>query len=353
MLSAHEASALSPASSLHSRRVPLPLPAAPCPEAAEGRSRKAGAGMPALALRTARAELQRGLMQPQAEVSPKYLYDARGCELFEQITRLPEYYPTRTEAAILEGSGPAMTEALHGTEVLIELGAGNCEKVRGLCRSLRPRHFVGVDIAGAFLRQSVRRLAEDFPGLRAHAVTADITEPLALPPHIPQTGRLLFYPGSSIGNFDPPQARRMLGQMRALLQDDGGLLIGIDLPKPTQWLEPAYDDAQGVTARFNLNVLSHVNSLLGSDFDEADWEHVAFFNAQHSRIEMHLRARRSLIVGWPQGLRHFSAGETIHTENSYKYPLPEFLGMLAGAGFGPCQVWTDERQWFAVIHAHA
>jgi dimethylhistidine N-methyltransferase len=353
MLYVHDASVLSHPPFSRAQRVPLPLPAAPCPEAAEDRRRQSGAGMAGPALRAARTELQQGLMRPQAEVSPKYLYDARGCELFEDITRLPEYYPTRTEASILAASGPAMAEALRGTEVLIELGAGNCEKVRGLCRSLRPRHFVGVDIAAGFLRQSVRRLAEDFPGLQAHAVAADITEPLSLPPYIPQSGRLLFYPGSSIGNFDPAQAQRMLGQMRTLLHDDGGLLIGIDLPKSRQWLEPAYDDAQGVTARFNLNLLRHVNALLGSDFDEADWEHLAFFNAEHSRIEMHLRARRPLIVGWPQGLRHFAAGETIHTENSYKYPLPEFLAMLACAGFGPCQVWTDERQWFALIHARA
>ncbi|AEF89039.1 MULTISPECIES: L-histidine N(alpha)-methyltransferase [Delftia] len=352
MLSAHDSTVSSSALASRAQRVPLPLPSAPRAPAQGGR-REAAPEWADHALRATRAELQHGLMQPQAQVSPKYLYDARGCDLFEQITRLPEYYPTRTEAAILADSGAAMAEALRGSEVLIELGAGNCEKVRALCRSLRPRHFVGVDIAGAFLRQSVRRLAEEFPQLQAHAVTADITEPLTLPPHIPQAGRLLFYPGSSIGNFDPVQAQRMLGQMRAMVNDDGGLLIGIDLPKSTQWLEPAYDDAQGVTARFNLNLLSHVNSLLGSDFNPDDWEHVAFFNAEHSRIEMHLRARRPLIVGWPQGLRHFSAGETIHTENSYKYPLPEFLGMLACAGFGPCQVWTDERQWFAVIHAHA
>ncbi|KAI5935586.1 Phospholipase A and acyltransferase 3 [Manis javanica] len=209
-------------------------------------------------------------MQPQAQVSPKYLYDARGCDLFEQITRLPEYTP-RAPRPPSWPTLAAMAEALRGSEVLIELGAGNCEKVRGLCRSLRPRHFVGVDIAGAFLRQSVRRLAEEFPQLQTHAVTADITEPLTLPPHIPQAGRLLFYPGSSIGNFDSVQAQRMLGQMRAMVNDDGGLLIGIDLPKSTQWLEPAYDDAQGVTARFNLNLLSHVNSLLGSDFNPDDW----------------------------------------------------------------------------------
>ncbi|GAB2473092.1 L-histidine N(alpha)-methyltransferase [Comamonas humi] len=305
------------------------------------------------ALLAARADLLQGLQQPQARISPKYLYDARGCELFEQITRLPEYYPTRTEAAILADAGPDMARALRGCEVLIELGAGNCEKVRALCRSLRPRHFVGVDIAGDFLREAVRRLADEFPGLDARAVQADITGPLQLPPDLARRGRLLFYPGSSIGNFDPADALAMLERMHGLLGPDGGLLIGIDLPKPRQWLEPAYDDAQGVTARFNLNVLSHVNTLLGSDFDPGDWAHHAFFNTRHSRIEMHLRARRPLAVAWPGGGRRFAEGETIHTENSYKYPLPRFQALLAEAGFGACQAWTDERQWFAMVHAHA
>ncbi len=305
------------------------------------------------ALHAGHNDLRQGLLEPQARISPKYLYDARGCELFEQITQLPEYYPTRTEAAILADAGPAMAQALRGHEVLIELGAGNCEKVRALCRSLWPRHFVGVDIAGDFLYQAVRRLAEEFPGLDARAVHADITKPLQLPPDLPQAGRLVFYPGSSIGNFDPADALAMLRRMHGLLGPDGGLLIGIDLPKPLHWLEPAYDDAQGVTARFNLNVLSHVNTLIGSDFDEDDWAHHAFFNTRHSRIEMHLRARQPLAVAWPGGGRRFAEGETIHTENSYKYPLPHFQDMLAQAGFSTSKVWTDERQWFAMVYAHA
>jgi len=301
----------------------------------------------------AHADLRDGLLQPQARISPKYLYDARGCELFEQITRLPEYYPTRTEAAILADAGTAMAQALSGYQVLIELGAGNCEKVHVLLRRLRPRHFVGVDIAGDFLGQAVRRLAEEFPGLDARAVQADITQPVRLPSDLPLDGRLLFYPGSSIGNFDPADALAMLGRMHELLGPRGGLLIGIDLPKPLHWLEPAYDDAQGVTARFNLNVLRHVNRLIGSDFDEDDWAHLAFFNEDHSRIEMHLRARRALMVTWPGGTRRFAAGQTIHTENSYKYALPCFQSMLTRAGFTPGEVWTDPQQWFAMVHAHA
>lgn len=335
---------------------PLPLPAAPAlPQAAAApRLRRASAaGADAQSLRRARAQLQHGLTRPQAMVSPKYLYDTTGCALFELITRLPEYYPTRTEQAILADAAEAMALAIGDCQVLIELGAGNCEKVRRLCQRLQPQHFVGVDIAQAFLQQAVQALGQDFPQMQTHAVAADITEAWALPESIPAQGRLLFYPGSSIGNFDPPQAQHMLHQMRAMLHEDGGLLIGIDLPKSTCWLDPAYDDAQGVTAAFNLNVLRHVNQLLGSDFDAKDWAHQAFFNPEHSRMEMHLKARRSLIVGWPNGLRHFAQGETIHTENSYKYPLPEFLAMLACAGFGPCEVWMDKQQWCAMIYARA
>lgn len=300
-----------------------------------------------------RHELAQGLMQQQAQISPKFLYDARGCALFEQITQLPEYYPTRTEAAIVARYESAMAQAMSGCQVLIEMGAGNCEKVRRLCRSLAPQQFVGVDIAGDFLQAAVARLGQDFPQLKASAVVADFTADWQLPPEVPLARRELFYPGSSIGNFDTLQALHMLQHMRSLLNGDGGLLIGIDLPKSLPVLIAAYDDAQGVTAEFNLNVLSHVNSLLGSDFRPADWVHEARFDVQHSRIEMHLRARHPVMVRWSQGLRCFAQGESIHTENSYKYPLPEFLSMLASAGFGRSQVWTDEQQWFAVIHAQA
>ncbi|GGH56178.1 dimethylhistidine N-methyltransferase [Comamonas phosphati] len=303
--------------------------------------------------RALQRELRQGLMQPVAQISPKFFYDERGCALFEQITRLPEYYPTRTEDAIMARYEQAMVEAMAPCQVLIELGAGNCEKVRRLCRSLAPRQFVGVDIAADFLARSVQRLEQDFAPMAARAVAADFTQDWALPADVPRAGRLLFYPGSSIGNFDPDQAQRMLARMRGLLGDDGALLIGIDLPKPREVLIAAYDDAQGVTAAFNSNALQHVNSVLGSDFDLQDWAHEARFDTSCSRVEMHLRALRPVIVGWPQGLRQFAEGETIHTENSYKYPLGEFLGMLSRAGFDRKRVWTDAQNWYAVIHAHA
>jgi dimethylhistidine N-methyltransferase len=300
-----------------------------------------------------RQALARGLMRSPAHISAKYFYDQRGCELFEDITRLPEYYPTRTEKALLQARGADIARSVGPCTSLIELGAGNCEKVRLLLPALQPRRFVGVDVAGDFVQAAVERLAQDFPGLEVCAVEADITAPVTLPARIGAQGRLVFYPGSSIGNFDPDQSMTLLRQMHALAGPGGGLLIGIDLPKDLQVLEAAYNDAAGVTAEFNRNALRHVNHCLGSDFDPAQWAHVAFFNAAHSRIEMHLQARAQQQVQWPGGARAFARGERIHTENSYKYPLPLFLQMLTQAGFKACKAWTDPQDWFAVIHAKA
>ncbi len=299
------------------------------------------------------ADLLRGLCDTPAQIAPKYFYDPRGCELFEAITRLPEYYPTRTEMALLAQCGTDIARSVGPCRSLIELGAGNCEKVRWLLAALQPQCFVGVDIAGDFVLAAVQRLAQEFPGLQVRAVEADICAPVVLPEDIARRGRLVFYPGSSIGNFDPCQAMVLLRQMHALAGEGGGLLIGIDLPKDRQVLEAAYNDAAGVTAAFNRNALRHVNRCIGSDFKPAQWAHMAFFNPAHSRIEMHLQAREQLWVQWPGGGRQFAQGERIHTENSYKYPLPLFMQMLTQAGFKACQSWTDERDWFAVIHAQA
>ena len=306
-------------------------------------------------------EITEGLLQQPATISPKYFYDQLGSELFESITRLPEYYPTRTEHAVMQQHAAAIAQAVGQGRTLIELGAGNCEKARTLCRTLAPACFVGVDISADFLYDAVARMREEFPHMDARAVGADMTRGVTLPADIPRTGRLVFYPGSSIGNFDPPHALQLLKQMRALVDADGpegepaadgGLLIGIDLPKEVDVLEAAYDDAAGVTAAFNLNVLTHVNRLIGSDFDPAQWRHLAFFNTLQSRIEMHLQAMSPLQVRWPGGgVRDFAAGECIHTENSYKYTLPAFTDLLARAGFSRARAWTDPRGWFAVVHA--
>lgn len=300
---------------------------------------------------TSHSEIAHGLRQRPAHISPKYFYDPHGSRLFEQITHLPEYYLTRTEQALMQQHANDIARVLGPGRTLIELGAGNCAKARALCRVVRPACFVGVDISSEFLHESVQCLREEFPLLDARAIGGDMTQGVVLPPDVPRAGRLVFYPGSSIGNFDPPHALALLEHMRALIDDDGGLLIGIDLPKDRSLLEAAYDDAAGVTAAFNRNVLSHVNRLIGSDFDPDGWGHRAFFNTAASRIEMHLEALTFARVRWPGGTRDFERGERIHTENSYKYPLPAFTALLARAGFSRAQAWTDDRGWFAVVYA--
>ncbi|MBP3981600.1 L-histidine N(alpha)-methyltransferase [Acidovorax sp. JG5] len=300
---------------------------------------------------TCHNDITDGLSQRPARISPKYFYDQRGSQLFEVITRLPEYYPTRTENALMQAHAADMAQQLGTVRTVIELGAGSCEKARALCHWVRPACFVGVDISVDYLQEAVLRLRADMPGLDARAVGGDMTQGVVLPADIPRAQRLVFYPGSSIGNFDPPHALELLRHMRALVDADGGLLIGIDLPKDVQVLQAAYDDAAGVTAAFNRNVLTHINRLIGSDFVEDQWGHRAFFNQEESRIEMHLEALAPIRVRWPAGERGFAAGERIHTENSYKYPLGVFTTMLAQAGFSRAQAWTDAQGWFAVVHA--
>lgn len=300
---------------------------------------------------TDRREIIDGLLAAPARIAPKYFYDARGSALFEEITRLPEYYPTRTEAAAMQAHGAEILHKVGAGGTVIEFGAGSCEKARGLCRLLRPDRFVAVDISAEFLHGAVERLRGEFPGLEVQPLVADLSGVIELPVGLPRAKRLLFYPGSSIGNFDPPHALDLLARFRGLIDADGALLIGIDLVKDVAVLEAAYDDAAGVTAAFNRNLLDHVNRLIGSDFKPAGWHHVAFFNAAQSRIEMHLEALADTRVRWPGGERRFGAGERIHTENSYKYALAEFFALLARAGFSRTDAWTDERRWFAVVLA--
>lgn len=296
-------------------------------------------------------EIAAGLGAAPATISPKYFYDAEGSVLFERITRLPEYYLTRTERAIMQAHGEEIGRQVGRGATVIELGAGNCEKARRLCALIEPGCFVAVDISADFLHQAVDGLRDAFPALDVRAVVADLLGELALPDDIPADRRLVFYPGSSIGNFDPPAALALLGRMRALLAADGALLIGVDLVKDVAVLEAAYDDAAGVTAAFNLNVLTHLNRLLGADFDLAQWRHRALFNREKSRIEMHLEAYADTLVTWPGGSRHFCRGERIHTENSYKYRIADFAHLLELAGFASCSCWTDPGHAFAVLLA--
>ncbi|MBE0615960.1 MAG: L-histidine N(alpha)-methyltransferase [Burkholderiales bacterium] len=307
----------------------------------------------ALAQEAEVAAVVAGLMAEAPRVSPKYLYGPLGSRLFDAITELPEYYPTRTEKALLESCRDRVARATGPAPKLIDLGAGNCEKARSLFDALKPAQYVAVDISADFLRQSLSQLQRDFPHLEMLGVGSDFSSGLRLPDAVSRDNRLFFYPGSSIGNFTPEQALTFLAGIRdhCVGAHGGGLLIGVDLIKSEALLQAAYDDALGVTAAFNLNLLNNLNALIGSNFSVADWRHRALFNVEASRIEMHLEARRDLGVRWPGGARAFRQGQRIHTENSYKYALADFKALLERAGFSRIQSWTDDNNWFALCHA--
>jgi L-histidine Nalpha-methyltransferase len=307
-----------------------------------------------------RSELTQSLLATRAAVSPKYLYDALGSRIFDAITELPEYYPTRTEAAIIAQQLPNLSKHIPNGAVLVDLGAGSCEKAAKLFDALEPAHYIPIDISVDYLRQTLLCLQREYPQMRMSGVGMDFSSEMLLPPELmAQIAGLpivVFYPGSSIGNFAPVDARALLSRAHALCAQGGkggGLLIGVDLVKASEILEPAYDDALGVTASFNLNMLLNINNLLGSNFDPQDWKHVAFFDTKLSRIEMHLQARRDLTVTWAGHSRTFRQGEDIHTENSYKWTLPGFAQLLQSACFAAPQSWTDAKDWFSVHWAQA
>ena len=286
-----------------------------------------------------------------ATIAPKFFYDRLGSHLFEAITELPEYYPTRTEAAIFARHASAIGGAVGAGMALVDLGAGNCAKAARLFPLLEPKRYVAVDISVEFLRDALRQLQRDHPQLELVGLGQDFSSALELPAGlIADTRPVFFYPGSSIGNFAHAQALALLGRIRALAAG-GGLLIGVDLVKPKAVLEAAYDDALGVTAAFNLNALAHLNRVVGSDFAPRQWKHVAFFDTTRERIEMHLEARTAQSVRWPGGGRDFAAGERIHTENSCKYTVDGFAALLRKAGFTALRHWSDENGWFAVFWA--
>ncbi|MVW80106.1 L-histidine N(alpha)-methyltransferase [Bordetella sp. 02P26C-1] len=297
--------------------------------------------------------LQAGLLDQPAHIVPKYLYDTLGSSLFTAITQLPEYYPTRCEAEILQDHADEIARHVGQVQALIDLGAGDCDKAEKLFPLLRPESYVPIDISVDFLLAAVERLRHRHPSIRIHPVGQDFhQQALSLPEHIASRGRLFFYPGSSIGNLDPAQAQLLLSQVCSLCPG-GGLLIGVDRVKSRDILEPAYDDALHLTAAFNLNLLRHVNLQLGSDFDVQDWKHVAVYDEAHSRIQMFLQAQADVVVNWPGGQRSFSRGERIHTENSYKYTPENFTQLLMSAGFTQIQHWTDSRGWFSVYSARS
>lgn len=300
------------------------------------------------------AEALAGLQRPAARVSPKFFYDALGSRLFDAITELDEYYLTRAEAQIFASHGAAIAAAARaacgGGTTLIDLGAGNCAKAARLFDALQPRRYLALDISVDYLGEALAPLQQRHPALEMAGLGLDFSARLALPAGWEDPHALVFYPGSSIGNFTPDEALRLLREARALAPA-GALLIGVDLVKDKSRLEEAYDDPLGVTAAFDLNLLRHLNRLAGTDFDLRDWRHVAFFDATHSRIEMHLEARRDLTVRWPGGARDFAAGERIHTENSCKWTPEGFAALLRDAGWGRLQHWCDAAGDFAVFLA--
>jgi dimethylhistidine N-methyltransferase len=327
---------------------------APSPSATGGDAAFDTAGGKVAEAMRLRAELDAGLRARQACISPKFLYDALGSRLFEAICELPEYYPTRTEAAIFERHGGEIARAVGTGATLVDLGAGNCAKAASLFPLLHPAQYVPVDISAGFLQDAVERLQQRFRHIEMNALGMDFSGgDWQLPDTVRPERRLFFYPGSSIGNFTPDDALAFLRRVRAQCGPDGGILIGIDLAKESAVLDAAYDDALGVTAAFNLNVLRHANRLLGADFDIRAWRHHGFYNEREGRVEMHLEARTAQQVNWIGGGRRFEAGERIHTENSYKYRKSGAVGLLEQAGFAAAGVWTDARGWFAVIHARA
>jgi len=299
-----------------------------------------------------RASAQRALLAPAASIAPKFFYDRLGSHLFEAITELPEYYPTRTEASIFAEHGAAMARLIGSGGTLVDLGAGNCAKAARLFPLLEPKRYVAVDISVEFLRDALRQVQREQPAIEMTGLGLDFSTGLALPPGLIAGTPVFFYPGSSIGNFAPDDALALLRRVHAQARG-GGLLIGVDLVKAATVLEPAYDDALGVTAAFNLNVLRHLNRVAGTDFDAARWRHVAFYDAAAARIEMHLEARCAQTVRWPGGERRFAAGERIHTENSHKFRIDTFEALLREAGYAEVSHWTDAAGWFAVFWAHA
>jgi dimethylhistidine N-methyltransferase len=291
-----------------------------------------------------------GLHASPKRLPPKYFYDGVGSQLFERITELPEYYPTRCEIHILRAHGADIARHVPQGAALVEFGSGSSKKARILLRAARPlAAYVPVDICGEMIEQESLELRPDFPGLKVLPVTADITRQFALPQEAQAAPvRVGFFPGSTIGNFEPHEAAAFLRNAGRILGPGATLIVGADLIKPAEVLNAAYNDTAGVTARFNLNLLVRINRELRGTFKLDTFEHHAFYNRERHRIEMHLASLKRQKVKVAGETIDFRAGETIHTENSYKYSV-ESLGALArGAGWEPAAVWTDERQYFSI-----
>ena len=288
------------------------------------------------------------LAQYPKRLSPKYFYDATGSALFEQITVLPEYYPTRTELGILRDRGSEIAADTPKRAALVEFGAGATTKVRLLLQHCEFGAYVPVDISGEFLSAQADGLRKDFPDLDVHPVAADFTVPFALPAEIADMPKVGFFPGSTLGNFEPHEASSFLHTAREILGDGAQMIIGVDLEKDERVLYDAYNDAAGVTARFNLNVLVRINRELGGNFDLSAFTHRSIYNRDRHRIEMHLISRKAQNVRILGNNFSFRPGESIHTENSYKYSFERFTALARASGWSVRKSWTDSARMFSV-----
>ncbi|MFP4182046.1 MAG: L-histidine N(alpha)-methyltransferase [Thiohalospira sp.] len=289
-----------------------------------------------------------GLRARPRGLSPKFFYDERGSRLFDAICEQPEYYPTRTEMAILETIRAEVAELAGRDTLLVEMGAGAARKVRLLLDALEPAGYLGADISWDFLRECTERLAADYPWLDVRAACVDYSRDFDLPLDPDGPRPLAFFPGSSIGNFHPEEARAVLARLAAALGTEAGLLIGVDLKKDPAILDAAYNDAAGVTAAFNHNLLLRLRDELGADLDPDGFAHRAFYNTEAGRVEMHLASQGPQRIALGGEVFEFEDGETIHTECSYKYTVEEFRDLGRSAGFSPRRVWTDPKGLFSV-----
>ncbi len=295
-------------------------------------------------------DLKHGLAHQRKSISPKYFYDAAGSVLFDQICKLPEYYPTRTELSILQRHAREIALHLGAHAEILEFGAGSMQKVRVLLDAMdRPARYIPIDISAEHLQASAVKMARAYPHLEVEPLVADYTQDLVLPPDTPPRGRRVgFFPGSTLGNFEPLDALRFMRMCARTLQG-GALILGADLVKSPDRLHAAYNDAQGVTADFNRNVLVRANRDLGADFQLDQFAHSAFYNAPFQRIEMHLLStcQQSVRVGGASFA--FAQGETLHTENSYKFTIDGLHQLALRAGFTPGQSWTDPDHQFCLL----
>lgn len=300
-----------------------------------------------------REDVLDGLKGPRRAIPARWLYDHRGSELFDEITRLPEYYPTRTETELLHNIAPDLRQLVGEGRAVVEFGAGSVTKTPLLLNAVKPSAFVPIDISGDYLRAEAKALHEDFPDLPVYPVEADFTHPVALPQAVAGKDKLGFFSGSTIGNFVPASGVDLLRLMRADLGEGADLLIAFDRVKPLDILIPAYDDAAGVTAAFNLNLLTRINRELDGDIPVHKFAHRAKWNDRESRIEMHLEAQAGIRFSVDGRIFEMAAGESIHSENSHKFDLRGLRLLLRAGGWAPVREWSDRQDWFTLVLARA